>query len=112
MAPRVKHDFARLRGVRVVRRGFRPGDLAGQPWLVVAATDDEALHARVAALCRQRRIWVNVVDRPSLCDFIDAVGDAARARDLRGVHGRASRPWRNIWVPRCGGGSAPKWGAW
>ena len=70
VAPRVKPDFARLRGVRVVRRGFRPGDLAGQPWLVVAATDDEALHARVAALCRQRRIWVNVVDRPPLCDFI------------------------------------------
>ncbi|MBK7208730.1 MAG: NAD(P)-dependent oxidoreductase [Elusimicrobia bacterium] len=44
--------------------GSAPGDLAGQPWLVVAATDDEALHARVAALCRQRRTWVNVVDRP------------------------------------------------
>lgn len=70
VAPRVKPDFARLRGVRVVRRAFRPSDVSGRPWLVVAATDDEALHARVAALCRKRRIWVNVVDRPPLCDFI------------------------------------------
>ncbi len=35
----------------------------------VAATDDRALNARVAADCRARGISVNCVDEPSLCDF-------------------------------------------
>ncbi len=70
VAPRVHPGFRRWREVRVLQRAFRPSDLAGRPWLVVASTDDETLHARVAALCRRRRIWVNVVDRPPLCDFI------------------------------------------
>jgi siroheme synthase-like protein len=62
-----------LRGpnVSVRRRRFAAADLASPaPWLVVAATDDEALNARVAALCARRRIWANVADRPALCGFI------------------------------------------
>jgi siroheme synthase-like protein len=70
VAPRVLPGFSGLKEIRVIRRSFRPGDLSPAPWLVVAATDDEALHARIAALCRSRRVWVNVVDRPPLCDFI------------------------------------------
>lgn len=38
--------------------------------VVVAATDDRALNARVAAECRRRHIPVNVVDDPALCSFI------------------------------------------
>jgi precorrin-2 dehydrogenase/sirohydrochlorin ferrochelatase len=70
VAPRVLAGFDGVKDVRVIRRPFRPGDLSPAPWLVVAATDDEALHARISALCRSRRVWVNVVDRPPLCDFI------------------------------------------
>lgn len=70
VAPRVLPGFDGLKEVRVIRRVFRPGDLSPAPWLVVAATDDEALHGRISALCRSRRVWVNVVDRPPLCDFI------------------------------------------
>lgn len=35
----------------------------------VAATDDAALNARVAADCRARGVPVNCVDAPALCDF-------------------------------------------
>lgn len=70
VAPRTHPSFGRLANVRIVRRAFRSTDLAARPWLVVACTDDETLHGRIAALCRQRRLWVNVVDRPPLCDFI------------------------------------------
>lgn len=54
---------------RVVVRRFRPSDLEGAT-LVICATADEALNARVSGLCRKKRIWANVVDRPALCDFI------------------------------------------
>ena len=70
VSPRFAPGFRRMTDVRLVRRVFRPSDLIPGPWLVIAATDDEALHARIARLCRARRIWVNVVDRPRLCDFI------------------------------------------
>lgn len=70
VAPRIGPGFRSLNGVTLVSRVFRTTDLNPAPWLVVAATDDETLHARIAGLCRQRRIWVNVVDRPPLCDFI------------------------------------------
>lgn len=67
---RLVPGFGRMKDVRLIRRAFRPSDLIPGPWLVVAATDDEKLHARIARLCRARRIWANVVDRPALCDFI------------------------------------------
>lgn len=53
-------------GVEIRRRPFAPRDLDGV-FFVVCATDDEALNARVAALCDERGILVNVVDRPALC---------------------------------------------
>ncbi len=38
--------------------------------LVIAATDDAELNLRISRECRERGIWVNVVDRPELCSFI------------------------------------------
>ena len=53
----------------VCEREFQERDL-DEAWLVIAATDDEALNARVAELAETRRIPVNVVDTPALCRFI------------------------------------------
>lgn len=39
-------------------------------FLVICATDDRALNRRVMQDCQIRRIPVNVVDDPELCDFI------------------------------------------
>lgn len=39
-------------------------------WLVIAATDDRALNARVYAAAEARQIFCNVVDDPALCSFI------------------------------------------
>jgi precorrin-2 dehydrogenase / sirohydrochlorin ferrochelatase len=69
VAPDFQPSFRRLKKVRLVRRKFRPADLSGMT-LAVSATDDQALNARVARLCRRKRVWVNVVDRPALCRFI------------------------------------------
>lgn len=38
-------------------------------WLVVVATDDRALNARVAADAEQRRVWANVVDDVELSSW-------------------------------------------
>jgi uroporphyrin-III C-methyltransferase / precorrin-2 dehydrogenase / sirohydrochlorin ferrochelatase len=50
-------------------RAFDEGDLAGMS-LVIAATADEALQARVSQTAQQRCVPVNVVDRPKLSSFI------------------------------------------
>ena len=56
-------------GVRFLERDFRTADLNDAD-IVVAATDDKALNAQIAALCRERRIPVNAVDDSENCDFI------------------------------------------
>ena len=38
--------------------------------LIYLAMADEATNERFAAIAKQKHIWVNVVDTPSLCDFI------------------------------------------
>lgn len=50
------------------RRGYRAGDLRGY-WLAIVATSDHALNRRIAQEARRRRMWVNVVDDPLLCNF-------------------------------------------
>ena len=50
-------------------RGFDEADLAGMS-LVIVATGDEALQARVSHAAQQRCVPVNVVDRPRLSSFI------------------------------------------
>ncbi|MFN2464798.1 MAG: bifunctional precorrin-2 dehydrogenase/sirohydrochlorin ferrochelatase [Candidatus Dormibacteria bacterium] len=55
--------------VRLLRRDFSEGDLDGVG-LVIDASLDEALGRRVSEAARRRRILVNVLDRPGLCDFI------------------------------------------
>lgn len=50
-------------------RAFEDEDLAGVS-LVVVASEDEALQARVSLAAQQRCLPVNVVDRPKLSSFI------------------------------------------
>lgn len=62
-------SFLERDGVRLFERDFRTADLDDAD-IVVAATDDKALNAQIASLCRERRIPVNAVDDPENCDFI------------------------------------------
>jgi len=61
--------LARSGKVALIRRGFSIADLRGV-LLVVCATDDAAVNARVAAAARRERVLANVVDTPAICDFI------------------------------------------
>jgi uroporphyrin-III C-methyltransferase/precorrin-2 dehydrogenase/sirohydrochlorin ferrochelatase len=50
------------------------GDFAAEQltghWLVIAATDDDALNAQVHQAASARQIWVNTVDEKDKCEFI------------------------------------------
>ncbi len=50
-------------------REYAEGDVAGFA-LVMVATADDAVNARIAADARERSVWVNCADDPKRCDFI------------------------------------------
>ncbi len=52
-----------------VERGFEPADVAGK-FMAIAATDDTDVNIAVYDAAEERAMLVNVVDVPSLCNFI------------------------------------------
>jgi precorrin-2 dehydrogenase/sirohydrochlorin ferrochelatase len=54
--------------LQLIKRGWLETDLDDAD-IVFAATDDPALHRRIKAAARARRLLVNVADTPDLCDF-------------------------------------------
>ena len=54
--------------VNWITREFEEGDLEGRD-IVFAATDDKALNAEIAAMCREKGITVNASSEKELCDF-------------------------------------------
>jgi len=54
--------------IQLIERGWLENDLDAAD-IVFAATDDPALHRRIKAAARARRLLVNVADTPDLCDF-------------------------------------------
>jgi len=72
VAPEVCKGLARLIGARKadwVRGRYSAGALK-DAWLVISATDDERVNARVSADAARRRMFSNIVDVPSLSGFI------------------------------------------
>ena len=67
--PRGAAGWARLKGVKMLRKKYSAADARGCA-VVVAAVDDEALNRRIARDARRGGALVNVVDAPELCDFI------------------------------------------
>jgi precorrin-2 dehydrogenase/sirohydrochlorin ferrochelatase len=74
----VAASFDRSVAVEVRERAYRRDDLAGMR-LVVTATGDPAVDARVAADARRAGVWVNAADQPADCDLIlPAIARAGR----------------------------------
>ncbi len=59
---------ARRGRLKYVRKKYQSGDLL-HARLVIAATNEPEVQKKVAQEAKQRRILLNVVDQPSLCDF-------------------------------------------
>ncbi|GAB3637007.1 hypothetical protein GCM10027422_25970 [Hymenobacter arcticus] len=66
--PELRAVAVRHQRLRLVERGWLETDLDAAD-IVFAATDDPALHRRIKAAARTRRLLVNVADTPDLCDF-------------------------------------------
>jgi len=69
VAPALLPEFAEDKRLECVAATYAAAHLDGAA-VVVAATDDEAINAQVAADARRAGALVNVVDRPALCDFL------------------------------------------
>ncbi|WP_166363014.1 siroheme synthase CysG [Pseudomonas akapageensis] len=72
VAPEIEAQLEKLAGSSggdAIVRGYQEADLDGCQ-LIIAATDDQALNARVSADARRRCVPVNVVDAPALCSVI------------------------------------------
>ena len=65
-----KQEITEIAEIQLVHRSFRESDLEDRPAFVVAAAEDREENRRIAGLCRERRVLVNVVDDPDYCDFI------------------------------------------
>jgi uroporphyrin-III C-methyltransferase/precorrin-2 dehydrogenase/sirohydrochlorin ferrochelatase len=70
VAPQIRSELSELAGTAgILLRGYETADLQGVV-LVIAATDDEPLNARISAEAQALGIPVNVVDAPALCSVI------------------------------------------
>ena len=68
VSPAFCSEVQQFDGIRRICRRFRAEDIEGMAF-VIGATDDEAVNAEIAALCRGRNIPVNIVDDREKCSF-------------------------------------------
>ena len=70
VAPAIRDELQAMAGAgNCLLRGYQSDDLQDVV-LVIAATDDEPLNARISAEAQARGVPVNVVDAPALCSVI------------------------------------------
>jgi len=69
VSPAVVPEIQDLEAVEIRLKPYDGRDLAGA-WMVIAATDDEAVNLAVSRDANKRRIFCNVADRPEVCSFI------------------------------------------
>ena len=62
-------EMAAAGEIELLERSYEPSDLNGC-FLVIAATSDTELNTRIYEEAEQRKMLVNVVDVPPLCNFI------------------------------------------
>ena len=97
VAPDIIPELAVLPGLTLCRRPFEESDLQGTLALVIAATDDTALNRKIAALCREKRIPVNVVDDPEACGFLFPAL-VRRGRLSVGISTGGASPTAAVWL--------------
>lgn len=68
-APEICKDIQKLPDLTILQKEYEDSDINNR-FLVIAATDDEALNRRIARSCKERKILVNAVDIKDACSFI------------------------------------------
>lgn len=62
-------EFSQL-DVQCIHKEVDEKDIESTYLFVICATDDASVNKMVSSICQEKRIPVNVVDKPSLCTFI------------------------------------------
>lgn len=70
IAPEFALELREIPGLILRQRPFDPADVHKNLTFVIAATDDPEENHKIAALCREFGIPVNVVDDPQSCTFL------------------------------------------
>lgn len=68
-APSILPEIERIPSLTLLRQPFDPSLVEGKLF-VIAATGDSALNQQISALCREKRVPVNVVDDREACTFL------------------------------------------
>jgi uncharacterized protein len=71
---------AEYKGVRIVQKTFTDADLNSAD-LVIAATNDSRLNEFIRQSAHDRKLLINVADKPELCDFY--LGSIVQKGDLK-----------------------------
>lgn len=72
VSPKVEPALVQLAGggnVLLKQRPYRSSDVEGM-FLVIGATDDEALNRQIHADAERQNLLCNIADRPEICNFI------------------------------------------
>lgn len=67
IAPEICSGLSAMK-VTMIKRRFLDSDIE-DAFMVIGATDDEAVNRHISAICRQKGIPVNIADDPELCSF-------------------------------------------
>ncbi|MGZ3754640.1 MAG: TSUP family transporter [Mucilaginibacter sp.] len=78
--PAVYDLTASYPGVKIIQKSFIDTDLDGGD-LVIAATDNSKLNQYIREAAHQRKLLINVADKPDLCDFY--LGSIVQKGDLK-----------------------------
>ena len=76
----VLHLSENYSGVKIRQKSFDPTDLDVAD-IVVAATDDSELNKQIRQAAKERKLLINVADKPELCDFY--LGSIVKKGDLK-----------------------------
>jgi siroheme synthase-like protein len=79
-SPEVHALAAAYQGVNVIQKAFVDTDLDHAD-IVVAATNDHTLNVYIRESAHERKLLVNIADKPDLCDFY--LGSVVRKGDLK-----------------------------
>ncbi len=80
ISPEVHLLSAEYKGVHILQKSFADTDLNDAD-VVIAATDDSKLNKFIRQAARDRKLLVNVADKPELCDFY--LGSIVQKGDLK-----------------------------
>ncbi|MGF7073129.1 TSUP family transporter [Mucilaginibacter sp. 3215] len=78
--PEVHTLASQYSGIRIVQKSFTDDDLNNAD-IVIAATNDSELNSYVRNAAHDRKLLINVADKPALCDFY--LGSIVQKGDLK-----------------------------